>query len=386
MLSQLRQVALVAAAALLAGACGDDPNPVEPPTTGSLTITVETVGNLPDPNGYQVTRTGAAPLDLPVNGSVRLDSVAPGSYSFALGKASLYCAVENGATRDAQVVAGQSAQVTFRVRCERNGLAYVVNRNSGTTLNISFPGRDPVTLASGVNPARIMFSRDGRRIVYGTGAGAGPVGISAIDLDSLRVTEVTPAGSPNRMHPSWSPDGTRVAYATPTDIRTVRVGEAAETIVWQVPAGVRSTPVMPVWSPDGTRIAFVRSGDGFGDQQLVVVNADGTGERVLRDFVNIGYLHIDWSPDGTRIVMPELSLWTSVIYTVNVATGQALRVVEAGVRDYRGPIYLPDGRIGMYALTDRGALDGNWIVNADGTGLTQAALPASVGAAVAAWQ
>ncbi|HST62323.1 MAG TPA: hypothetical protein VLK84_26705 [Longimicrobium sp.] len=384
MRSEFRKAALVAAAVLLAGACGDDPNPVEPPTTGSLTITVETVGGLPDPNGYQVTRTGAAPLELPVNGSVRLDSLAPGSYSFALGKASLYCTVENGTTRDAQVVAGQTAQVSFRVRCERNGLAYVAGTSVGP-LRIAFPGREPVVLATDAAPARIQFSPDRRRILYVRRATDGAFGIASIDLDSLGLTLITPAGPPNRSQATWSPDGTRIVYTTSTQLRTLRVGEAAETVIWQGSLFAAATD--PAWSPNGARIAHLLSENGT--RHIALINADGTGAQRVAGVFTLSSLsfQMDWSPDGTTIVFPDFLNGRQAIYTVNVASGDKRLVASSEAQHYGNPSYLPDGRIGFYAFNPDETLAGNFTVNADGSGRTAVAIPGVTGGAlITAWQ
>lgn len=381
MLLKIRSAALVAASVLLAAACGDGSDPVAPPTTGTITITVETVGTLPDPNGYQVTRAGATPLDVPVNGSVRLDSVAPGSYTFDLGKQSLYCVPENGATRTAQVVAGQTATVNFRVRCERNGVAYTAFNNNVASLYVLFPGRDPITLATGISASRIRFSPDRRRIAY---TGGGTTGISTIDLDSLAITQITPAGSPIRFHPSWSPDGTRIAYATTTELRVIGVGQTAETTIWRAPAGIN--PSMPVWSPDGSRIAFLTS-DPRGNEptRIRIVNADGTGARELIALRTIPYIQIDWSPDGAAIAYSDDE--PGAVYTVNVASGQETRVTAPGSLSYRNVTYLPDGRIGFFAQAFPATTPaGNWIVNADGSNLTPVTIPSPTGAPVTAWQ
>ncbi|MGD9049234.1 MAG: DPP IV N-terminal domain-containing protein [Anaerolineae bacterium] len=53
----------------------------------------------------------------------------------------------------------------------------------------------------------------------------------------------------------------------------------------------------PVWSPDGQQIAFTRFRDPRG---VWVVDADGTGERLLFDWHQAAYP--SWSPDGTEIV------------------------------------------------------------------------------------
>jgi TolB protein len=54
----------------------------------------------------------------------------------------------------------------------------------------------------------------------------------------------------------------------------------------------------PTWSPDGTRIAFNSGRDG--DPEVFVMNADGTQVRQLTDNDAVDGRPA-WSPDGTRI-------------------------------------------------------------------------------------
>jgi TolB protein len=108
----------------------------------------------------------------------------------------------------------------------------------------------------------------------------------------------------------------------------------------------------PAWSPDGKRIAFLRqraSDSPYYD--LYLINPDGTGLRLLKDFVADeepiipdGFTGFDWSPDGTMIVLDGL-------YVLDVATAQGSYLLGPPDAWWDGiqPAWSPDGT--MIAFT-----------------------------------
>ena len=78
----------------------------------------------------------------------------------------------------------------------------------------------------------------------------------------------------------------------------------------------------PVWSPDHSQISFgpPKVGSPGINGQISVINADGSGERVL----GVGKQQ-RWSPDGTRLLIHEQDDVTSDPFTIwiqDVATGE----------------------------------------------------------------
>jgi Tol biopolymer transport system component len=108
----------------------------------------------------------------------------------------------------------------------------------------------------------------------------------------------------------------------------------------------------PVWSPDGRKIAFLSRGGGHNgpyDNGLYVVNADGSGQRRLTGDarINLGSLlaHLGrttpaWSPDGRRIAFESGRDGENGLYVVN-ADGSGRRILT---RNGQAPAWSPDGR------------------------------------------
>ncbi len=112
--------------------------------------------------------------------------------------------------------------------------------------------------------------------------------------------------------PAVSPDGTRVAYTvTRVDMDENRYRSA----IWlaaadgsapprQLTAGERGDG-QPTWSPDGTRLAFTRKREAEGEappeQVLFVLPVDGPGEPVALAHREEAIEHPVWSPDGRSI-------------------------------------------------------------------------------------
>ena len=135
---------------------------------------------------------------------------------------------------------------------------------------------------------------------------------------------------------SFSPDGSMVAYGTDDGISVIEAEDGRTPRL--VAASDPSTNTWlqdPAWSPEGSRIAFVAYGELRQDYKISVVNADGTGRRVLIDTGNEVVAGLAWSPDGSQLFFFNLR----GIYAVG-EDGSGLRMVT---KSRNSPPLPPDG-------------------------------------------
>ncbi|MEW5918365.1 MAG: hypothetical protein AB1762_18325, partial [Gemmatimonadota bacterium] len=113
--------------------------------------------------------------------------------------------------------------------------------------------------------------------------------------------------------PAPSPDGTKVAFVTASSggARILIYDIATQTI-----GSLGAFGQNPRWSRVSSQIVFVRNGGG----PLMLMNADGTGQRVLTALNTLFREEpMTWSPDGRWIVARD-----TILNLVNVSTGMLI--------------------------------------------------------------
>jgi dipeptidyl aminopeptidase/acylaminoacyl peptidase len=191
--------------------------------------------------------------------------------------------------------------------------------------------------------------------------------VAVFELATRAHTALT-AGQVDDASPSWSPDGTRIAFlskrAQADPDRTVN------TDVWVVDARAGATPVQatstpgresgrPQWSPDGTRIAVLLGDEdkyyAYGQDKLAVVPAPtATSKAVTTPAIFMSRLDrpvssLSWSADGELI-----SFLVEDDRRQQVATVPAGRVsdraVEPATTGNRVVRAISSGKDGHYAV------------------------------------
>ena len=114
--------------------------------------------------------------------------------------------------------------------------------------------------------------------------------------------------------PSWSPDGTQIAYRSDRgDESEIWVMNADGTDQRRLIAGLS-----PAWSPDGSSIAYSSPGhDPMPPLSgISIMNADGSGQHRVPN--TDGGEYPSWSPDGKRIAFNSNLSGDHVMYIVDV--------------------------------------------------------------------
>ena len=105
--------------------------------------------------------------------------------------------------------------------------------------------------------------------------------------------------------PSWSPDGSKIAFAAVRNVNRVDLWNSDLDIFVMNADGTNPVRLTedarfnwaPSWSPDGKGIAFVRAThDDITDCDIYVMNADGTGLVNLTQSPGVGEWHPSWKP------------------------------------------------------------------------------------------
>jgi TolB protein len=126
--------------------------------------------------------------------------------------------------------------------------------------------------------------------------------IYTIRPDGTGLRQITTAAqNNNNNYPSFSPDGTQMAYrALGPEGGGIRVMNLADNSVRAV---TNEYDNFPLWSPTGNLILFTRKlSQGF---QIFTIRPDGSGLRQLTFSTPGNDAHAVWSPDGNWILFPS---------------------------------------------------------------------------------
>jgi Tol biopolymer transport system component/PKD repeat protein len=179
--------------------------------------------------------------------------------------------------------------------------------------------------------------------------------IFVMNADGSGVTQLT-SNPLDEYLPMFSPDGSRITFGrclSTCDIVVINAdGSGERTILNDGFPGA--------WSPDGNRIVLGR-GDG-----IFIINADGSGlVRVLEpDFVT------DWSPDGRQLMIVSGRDGDLELYATPLDGSPVTKLTDNTASDNSGTGWSPDGTRIVFC-SDRDGDREIFVMNADGSNVQQ---------------
>ncbi len=197
---------------------------------------------------------------------------------------------------------------------------------------------EKITGEKGIFSTRIAFvSKQGNRYR-----------LNVADWDGENV--VSPLTSPEPIiSPSWSSDGTRLAYVSFELKKPVVYVHTLTSGQRKAVANFKGSNSAPAWSRDGRTLAVALTQDGL--SQIYLINSDGSGSpRRLTSSAGIDTEPV-FAPDGKNIYFTSDRGGSPQIYRIGVGGGDATRITFGSTYNV-SPRISPDGKTLAY-LTRR---------------------------------
>jgi Tol biopolymer transport system component len=179
------------------------------------------------------------------------------------------------------------------------------------------------------------WSADGTKLFFSSSDSPdAPSDIFTMDLDGSNQVNLTKTPKYHESYPDFSPDGSEMCVSLSG---TGQPGQAATGIYLMNADGSDPTLLLEGggecdWSPDGTKVAIGytdgsgdTSDEGYGDSEVAVIDADGSG---LTNLTSNSAVDVTprWSPDGKKIVFQSDKEGDYDIYTMDADGSDVTRV------------------------------------------------------------
>ncbi|MFQ5489886.1 MAG: TolB family protein [Phycisphaerae bacterium] len=236
------------------------------------------------------------------------------------------------------------------------------------------------------------FSRDGTRIAFSS-TRSGSAEIWIMDTDGSNQTQITFGTPGGNFIPEWSPDGTSIAYASQLDsvghpeVWVMNADGTNQTRLTFTPPNPNGPTwsVHPSWSPDGQKLVYASTATG--NTQIWRMDADGANPVQITNGNGPQFPDSnasEWSRDGSAVAFWsgfETQFGEVWIMSPDGSIKQQLTQTTDPFNS-DNPVWSPDGSKILFDTNRAGPVE-LWIMDADGANPTP--LVATAGGP-ASWQ
>ncbi|MFD1040496.1 LysM peptidoglycan-binding domain-containing protein [Virgibacillus byunsanensis] len=222
-------------------------------------------------------------------------------------------------------------------------IAYTSNRGGSYDIWVYDPstgGNSQITTGLGESISIPFWSPDSSRIAFVGNDGILYI-VSLAEGETARIDQFEDGLG---VYISWSPDGLKIAYKKQDDIilydimthQAQRINEPGATDVQ--------------WFPSGTELLF-QAHDESGASQLFNIRTDGTSIRQITQNTGGAFNTVRLSPDGSYVLYTTPGVSISIIFTIELATGNVSEVRGGPLAKNYFPVWSPDSLTIAYSAT-----------------------------------
>lgn len=230
--------------------------------------------------------------------------------------------------------------------------------------------------------AYASFHPDGRELVYQSDA-LGRWQLFTINIDGSNPRRLIDSPG-NDITPVYSPDAKHIAFVSERDgNREVYICDADGTNQRNI-SNNPAHDIHPSWSADSKRVLFSsnRNKDDADDYDIYEMAIDGTALKQLTSGPEID-TYASWSPDGSRIVMRRVidNKANNEVFVINADGSNPVNLTNTPDNYDGWPVWSPDGRTIAYSTGPTqgpgGTLGNHYIhtMSPDGANKTQHTFP-----------
>jgi TolB protein len=245
---------------------------------------------------------------------------------------------------------GQGSKIAFTRLCATAGCSQSVEDQYAEIWVMNGDGSDPRQLTTNTTfDLGAVWSPNGKTVAfYGTqfdptDKQVGPPRVYLINADGSDQHRLfnPPLKDQAGRWPSFSPDGTKIAFDSGGPSSNIFVANTDGTDLQQLTFDDSARNIRPDWSPNGQQIAFTTRRDG--NDEIYVMNADGSG--IPTDLTNnpASDNAPAWSPNGQKILFQSDRDGNEEIYVMNADGSDQTNLTNYLGRD-EDPAWSPNGQ------------------------------------------